>query len=240
MHACVHFKVVLSTGDHKAAAMTISRSTQEQIIDFKRRFAFLAMEVTEYLKKRFPDPISLMVLLNDLLKSDLNEPLMIEQPVATHAELFLQLQKKWIFTNPTIFQQLINYLTGEDLQQRMREYSQEYDSFCQSLKINESALQRGIHFDDYDTKNPCLIVIIESGPLNFNDIYLFLDNVFGIYKRYLRLHKIEPGCIKVTLQFPPSITQLIQACIDQKCEAVKRFAKMELKLPTDSKNLDLD
>ena len=229
----VHFKVAFFTGDHKAATLTISCSTQEQIADFKRRFAFLSMEATEYLKKRFPDPESLIVLLNDLLKIDLKEPLMIEQPVATHLELFLQLQKKWSFTNPTILQQLINYLAGEDLQQKMRKYSQEYDSFCQSLKINESSLQKGIHFDEYDTTKPCLIVIIESGPLNLHEIYVFLDNVFGIYKRYLRLHKIEPGCIKVTLQFPPSMIQLIKACIDQKSEAVKRYAKMELKLLTD-------
>ena len=229
----INFKVALSTGDHPAATMTISCSTQRQIVDFKNRFAHLAMGAMDYLKKSYPDTENLIVLLNDLLKGDLKEPLMIEQPVATHIDLFLLLQTKWSFTNPTILQQLINYLAGEDLQQKMTKYSQEYDSFCQSLKINESSIQRGIHFDDYDTTNPYLIVIIESGPLNFNEIYLFLDNVFGIYKRYLRLHKIEPGCIKVTLQFPPSMTQLIQACIDQKSEAVKRYAKMELKLLTD-------
>ena len=121
----------------------------------------------------------------------------------------------------------------------MRTYSQEYDSFCQSLKIDESSLGKGIYFDDNDAANPCLIVIIESSqegpadPLELNQIYVFLDNVFGIYKRYLRLHKIEQGCIKVTLQFPPSMTKLIKACIDQKGEAVKRYAKMQLKLPTD-------
>ena len=236
---CVHFKVTLSTGDHPAATMTISCSTQKQIADFKIRYAFLALEATEYLKKSYRDPETLMVLLNDLLKSDLKEPLTIEKPVATHGELFLQLQKKWSFTNPTILQQLIKNLAEEALKQKMRTYSQEYDSFCQSLKIDESSLGKGIHFDDYDATNPCLIVIIESSqegpadPLELNDIYVFLDNVFGIYKRYLRLHKIERGCIKVTLQFPPSMTKLIQACIDQKGDAVKRYAKMQLKLPTD-------
>ena len=240
VHICVHFKVALSTaGDHLTATVNISRSTRGQITDFKRRFAFLEMEMTDYLKKSYPDPESLMVLLNSLLKSGSKEPLMIEVPVATYGELFLQLQNKWSFTNPTILQQLINYLAGEALQQKMRKYSQEYDIFCQSLKIDESSLQKRIHFDDYDAANPCLIVIIESSqegpadPLELNDIYVFLDNVFGIYKRYLRLHKIERGCIKITLQFPPSMTKLIQACIDQKGEAVKRYAKMQLKLPTD-------
>ena len=191
------------------------------------------MGAMDYLKKSYPDTENLIVLLNDLLKGDLKEPLMIEQPVATHIDLFLLLQTKWSFTNPTILQQIINYLAGEDLQQRMRQYSQEYDRFRQSLKINESSLQRGIQFDEYDTTKPCLILIIESGPLDLSEIYVFLDNVFGIYKRYLRLHKIERGCIKVTLQFPPSMTKLIKACIDQKGEAVKRYAKMQLKLPTD-------
>ena len=73
----------------------------------------------------------------------------------------------------------------------------------------------------------------QADPLEFIEIYVFLDNVFGIYKRYLRLHKIEPGCIKVTLQFPPGMTQLIQDCIDQTSEVVKRYAKMQLELPTD-------
>ena len=132
------------SGDHPAATMTISQRTQKQIADLKKRYAFLAMEVTEYLKKSYPDPETSMVLLNDLLKGDLNEPLMIEQPVATHGELFLQLQKKWSFTNPTILQQLIKTLEEENLQQKMREYSQEHDSFRQSLKINETSLQKGI------------------------------------------------------------------------------------------------
>ena len=239
VHVCVHFKVTLSIGDHPAATLSISCSTREKIADFKRRYAFLEMEATEFLKKSYPDPESLMVLLNGLLKSDLKEPLTIEKPVATHSELFLQLQKKWSFTNPTILQQLIKYLAEEALKQKMRTYSQEYDSFSQSLKIDESSLGKGIHFDDYDATNPCLIVIIESSqegpadPLELNEIYVFLDNVFGIYKRYLRLHKIERGCIKVTLQFPPSMTKLIKSCIDQKGEAVKRYAKMQLKLPTD-------
>ena len=78
------------------------------------------MEVTDYLKKSYPDPEGLMVLLNGLLKSDSKESLMIKVAVTTHGELFLQLQRKWSFTNPTILQQLINYLTGEALQQKMR------------------------------------------------------------------------------------------------------------------------
>ena len=88
MHACVCVRTILSTGGHEAAIMTISHSTQRQIANFKKRFAFLAKEVIEFLKKSHSDPESLMVLLNDLLKIDLNEPLMIEQPVATHGELF--------------------------------------------------------------------------------------------------------------------------------------------------------
>ena len=223
--------------------MTISSNTWEKIADFKRRYAFLTMEMADYLKKSYPDPETLMVLLNGLLKSDLKEPLMIEVPVTTYGELFQQLEKKWGFTNPTILQQLINYLAGEALQQKMREYSQEYDIFCQSLKIDESSLEKRIYFDDYDATNPCLIVIIESSQaepapshlntVELNEIYVFLDNVFGIYKRYLRIHKIERGCIKVTLQFPPSMKQLIEACINQKDETVKRYANMQLKLLTD-------
>ena len=55
-------------------------------------------------------------------------------------------------------------------------------------------------------------------------IFAFLEDVFGIYKRYFRIHKIEPGCIKVTLQFPADMQQLIQGCIDQKYDAFKQYA----------------
>ena len=57
---------------------------------------------------------------------------------------------------------------------------------------------------------------------DFDGILAFLEDVFGIYKRYFRIHKIERGCIKVTLQFPADMQELIQGCIDQKCDALKQ------------------
>ena len=52
--------------------------------------------------------------------------------------------------------------------------------------------------------------------------------VFHIYRRYLRVHKIKPGCVEVTLQFPANMELLLQACIDKKCESVKHYAKMHI------------
>ena len=62
----------------------------------------------------------------------------------------------------------------------------------------------------------------------FDDIELFLREVFDIYRRYLRVHKIEPGCVKVTLQFDANMEPFLQDCIDKKREAVKHYAKMHI------------
>ena len=56
----------------------------------------------------------------------------------------------------------------------MRGYCQEYDSFCQSLKIDESSLEKGIPFDDYDATHPCLIVIVESSQAGLAPSHLYV------------------------------------------------------------------
>ena len=55
--------------------------------------------------------------------------------------------------------------------------------------------------------------------------------MFDIYRRYFRVHKIEPGCVKVTLQFDASMEPLLKACIDHKREAVKHYVKMKIVSP---------
>ena len=75
-----------------------------------------------------------------------------------------------------------------------------------------------MHFELYDSSQPCLVPILNFK--TFHGIKVFLEDVFDIYARYLRVHMITPGNIKeVTIQFPASMTTLVQDCIDQSQEA---------------------
>ena len=97
------------------------------------------------------------------------------------------------------------------LSKRMKDYSAEYDEICRSFtKLNEH-----VSLEDYDSSKPCLVLIFESGT-TFDNVQIFLDEVFGIYRRYLRVHKIMPGSVKLILQFPDSMKPLLQVCIDKK------------------------
>ena len=157
------------------------------------------------------------VWLNEILRGTQDEPLAIEVNVDNYDELFRKLQQKWSFTRPIFLQQLTKSIENDTLSQQMKAYMEEYNSFCSSLKLKEE-----VSLEDHDPSNPCLILIFESGT-TFADIEVFLQEVFSIYKRYLRVHKIEPGSVKVILQFPTSMEPLLQACIDQKREAVKHY-----------------
>ncbi len=204
---------------------------QKSIASLKLEFTNIATKAFEVLKNQQPNAGSLTVWLNELLKGDLKEPLMCENIATNHEQLFLLLQKKWSFTNSDILEQLINYLDNKSLQQSIRDYHKNYKSFCQSLKFSEKSLEKGMHFSDHDPSRPCLVLIIDSGPMTLQEIYLFLDNVFGIYKRYMRVHKIEPGCIKVTLQFPLDMKKLIEACVDEKSEFTQKYKEVKIEGP---------
>ena len=121
-------------------------------------------------------------------------------------------------------------------------YNEEFKYVRRSIPINNQE----VTFEDYDLNKPCLILIFESITY-FNDIEIFLDEVFHIYRRYLRVHKIKPGCVEVTLQFPANMELLLQVCIDKKCESVKHYAKMHIisnknqqtESPVDATSIDL-
>ena len=212
--------------------MCMTVNIQQKIARLKLEFTNIATKAFEVLKQQHSNSGSLTVWLNELLKGDLKEPLMCETIAVNHDELFLLLQKKWSFTNPDILEQLINYMDNKALQQSIKDYRKDYKSFCQSLQFSEkSLLEKGMQFSARDPSRPCLVLIIESGPMTLQEIYLFLDNVFGIYKRYMRVHKIEPGCIKVTLQFPLGMKKLIEACVDEKLEFTHQYGEVKIEEP---------
>lgn len=246
-------------GYHKAAFMTISSSTQAKLQSYKDEFMEIVWEASEALKANFSNVEELAVKVNEILKDDKGEPLVFETLPTSHSQVFPVLQKQWSYTNSEFLYQLIHRIlekhtasrrtsgrhtakkhtsgkctVGTTLKKKIESYRQSYRSFCQSLEItNESHIQ----LEAYDPSKPCLILTIKKGPLQLKDIYSFLENEFDIKNRYLRIHTIEPGSIKVILQFPATMTELFQAYIDQKQEAVKDFVEMKIK-PLPPKHTD--
>ena len=146
---------------------------------------------------------------------------MAEASVRNHDALQKLLLTKWSFTNSQFLQGLVESTEDEALIKRMNNYNEEFKYVRYSIPISNQE----VTFEDYDPNKPCLILIFESITY-FNDIEIFLDEVFHIYRRYLRVHKIKPGCVKVTLQFDANMKPFLQDSIDKKREAVKHYAEM--------------
>ena len=104
----------------------------------------------------------------------------------------------------------------------MEEYRKWFDHFCQSFPINNKMTENPVELEPCDPGQPCLVILFESIS-KFYDIDVFLTDVFKIYKRYLRVHKIELGSVqRVTVQFAESMEPHLQACIDQGKETARR------------------
>ena len=177
------------------------------------------------MQKKYPDAEKAGKWLNEVLRGIQGEPLMVSAGVTavSHDDLFKHLQTRWSFTNPTNLEKLIRKLQTAPsfLQEKIKKYTEKFKEFCHSLSLDGNT---HLHFETLDGKQPCLIIEMAAIEQDFDEILAFLQDVFGIYRRYFRIHKIEPGCIKVTLQFPADMQQLIQGCIDQKCDALKQHA----------------
>ena len=233
--------------------MTISSSTRAKLESYKKKFVEIVCEASEALKARFSNVKELAVKVNEILKDDEGDPLVFEPLPKSHSEVFPVLQKQWSYTNPKFLHQLIHRIlekhtasrrtsgrhtasrhtsgrrtAGTTLKEKIESYWQSYRSFCQSLKLtNKSHVQ----FEPRDDSRPCLILTIKKGPLEFEEINRFLEKEFDIKNRYLRIHKITPGSIKVILQFPATMMKHFQVYIDQRREAVKHFVEMNIEPP---------
>ena len=213
------------TGNDKADELKMGRGHVSQIKELKKMFASLVakvhrefeIHVSNLVENTAADIPSVAVWLNEILRGTQDEPLAIEVNVGSYDDLFRALQHKWSFTRPTFLRQLTEIIENEALSQQMKEYTSEYDFFCNSLELKEE-----VSLEFLDPTNPCLVLTFESGT-TFEDVEVFLKEAFSIYKRYLRVHKIEPGSVKVILQFPAKIKPLLQACIDQKRAASKQY-----------------
>ena len=237
-------KTTPSTGYHASAdSMTISSATQTEIMEYQDEFLDLMWDAVKALKERFPDPEELALKVNEILKEPKSTHVMFETPPTSHYEIFSKLQNEWSYTNPKLLRTLIQRTASKSaerkrpvtrlaasstLEKRMESYCQRYQSFCKSLQITTESR---IVFEAFDSSKPCLNLTIQKGPLALDEIYVFLEKEFDIHNRYFRIHRIDPGSIKVILQFPASMTELIETCIEQKRQTAKWFAKESLESP---------
>ena len=221
MHASINIEEYKSDKHLK-----LGDDTQDQIDGLQSEFAEIALEASKCLKNKYPDdPETAGKWLNEVMRGIQDEPLMVGAGVTavSHDDLFKHLQTRWSFTNPTNLEKFIRKLqtAPSSLQEKIKKYMKKFKEFCHSFSLDGNT---HLHFETLDGKQPCLIIEMPAIEQDLDEIWAFLQDVFGIYKRYFRIHKIEPGCIKVTLQFPADMQQLIQGCIDQKCDALKQHA----------------
>ena len=188
-------------------------TVETQIDSLKDDYAAIATEACGCLETHDRSAALTAVWVNEVFRGPQNEPLIVEGSVSEYSDLFRQLQKKWSFTNPTLLEQLLEKLKNDTLIQKLALYTERFNTFCSKFPIDKA-----VRFEHYDPSQPCLVLILNFK--TFHGIKVFLEDVFDIYARYLRVHMIKPGSIKeVTIQFPSSMTMLVQDCIDQRREA---------------------
>ena len=237
-------KTTPSIGYHASAdSMTISSTTQTEIIGYQNEFLDLMWDAAKALEERFPDPKELALKVNEILKEPKSKHVMFETLPTSHYEIFSRLQNEWSYTNPKLLRLLIQrtvskhpvnrctaseHTASSTLEERMESYCQRYQSFCKSLQITTESR---IVFEAFDSSKPCLVLTIQRGPLTLREINIFLEEEFDIHNCYFRIHRIDPGSIKVILQFPASMTELIKTSIAQKYQTAKWFAKESLGSP---------
>ena len=137
--------------------------------------------------------------------------------VRNHSQLIKQLQKSFHYTAPDSLHHFIRITRREDLKKRIEEYKEDFKNFCRTIIITVNEKIKEVHVVElapHDMSKPCLILKFSS-VTSFDEIEAFLDDCFGIIKRYLRIHKIGSGCVEVTLQFEASMEQHFQDCIDK-------------------------
>ena len=212
-----------ATGAHEQQ-VTLEYNIQKKISDLKMEFGDIVVRALKWLDQRYPEPIDAVRWLNEVLRGPKCEPLVVpSSSVADNVPLDEQLQKRWSFTNPAILDGLVDKINDEELVKKMKMYNEHFKDVRRSIPINDQQ----ITFEPFDPSNPCLIVKFQNITY-FDEIELFLREVFDIHRRYFRVHKIEPGCVKVTLQFDASMEPLLRDLIDKKREAVKHYAEMNI------------
>ena len=205
--------------------MKLDHDIQENISNLRTEFGDIVVQALKWLENRHPETKDAVRWLNATLHGLQSEPLPVpSSSVSDTVPLDDRLQKRWSFTNPAILEGLVEKTNERDLIEKMKKYNEHFKYVRRSIPISDEE----IILEGFNPDKRCLILIFKNITY-FDDIELFLREVFDIYRRYLRVHKIEPGCVKVTLQFDASMESDLQECIDKKRESVKHYATMCIK-----------
>lgn len=224
--------VKISTDKYNTKCLSLGCDVQVQITGLRREFSDISMKALRWLKRNYSDAQEASYWINEILSGTQEEP-PVTEGVSNFGELGDQLQKKWRFANPGVLEQLVEETQDATLIQQMREYGERFKHFCSSFPITQKPKYSEVFFEEYDPSQPCLVLIIESDT-NFYAVEVFLAEVFDIYKRYLRVHKVVLGEVKkVTLQYPPSIEPLLEERIRHTCNSNKH-ADIHVKLQTEA------
>ena len=214
-------------GDHEKK-VTLDHDIQTRIGKLKGDYADIVVKALRWLNTRYPEDRDAVRWLNEILRGLQREPLVLpRKSISDKIPLDDQLQERWSFTNPAVLRRLVRETHDSNLNEQMDKYIEDFKDVRSSIPISDQELKKELIFEPFEPDKPCLILVLERITY-FGDIDVFLKEVFDIYTRFFRIHKIEPGCIKVTLQFDTSMESHIQARIDDKYEAVKHYAKMHI------------
>ena len=204
--------------------MTLYQDIQTKIRNLKTEFGDIVVLALRWLDNRYPETRDAVRWLNEVLRGPKGDPLVLtSSSLSEDVPLVDQLQEKWTFTNPTILEGLVDKTNDSTLIERMSQYKKHFKYVRRSIPITDQE----VILEPFNRDKPCLIVIFKNITF-FDDIELFLQEVFEIYRRYLSIHMIKPGCVKVTLQFPASMEPYLQTCIDKKRVSVMHYADMHL------------
>ena len=203
----IHKELVACRELIEKACGQVGNHTEEEIkcSKLKRDFADIVEGVFGWLRNRYPEAENAAVWHNETLKDFQSEPIAVQNDYPT---IFEQLQKRWSFTNTGTLQQLVKETI--ELNSNMDLYKIELSNQCNSIIESKKAMTKKVILEPYDANKPRLVLKITSIAF-FNDVEVCLKKVFGTYKRYLTIHKIEPGC--ATMQFDGRIKPQLQACI---------------------------
>ena len=221
-----------SETDKVVVSARVDCDIDTQIKTFKQQFRDIIIQTIAWLKIHFPDVKQAKLWVNGSTIGPRGTPLAIEGNIKDYDNFGEELQRQWRYTRPDILQQLIREEGTEDLKQSMELYMTNFQEFHRNFK-----LERTTTFDDLDEAKPCLMIIFKTGT-SLRNIEVFLEDVFGRCKCHLHYQRIEVSSVKVYLQFPASMTPLLQECIDfyNKQEALEQNkAKMCIKQPTKKK-----
>ena len=157
--------------------MTLDYDIQARITDLRTEFADIVVLAFRWLENHYPEPRDAVRWLNEVLRGLKNEPLVIPNG---NIPLDKVLQEKWSFTNPAILEGLIQKTNDNDLIRRMKKYNEDFKYVRRSIPISN----KKIVFEPHHCDKPCLIIIFKNITY-FDDIEIFLREVFDIYRRYL-------------------------------------------------------